>query len=212
MLEDTAEELYEDAPCGYLTMSPDGTIRRANRTFLQLTGHAADELVGRRFDDLLPPGAKIYYETHYAPLLQMQGRVHEIALEIVRADGGRLPVLVNAVAKHDEEGRPLSVRITVFDASDRRRYERELLAARGEAEARAAAATALEHVAEGVVLLDADGRITLLNPAAERILGVQLDEARGLQLAAVAPDWTTVEARVPILRREGQPTPPSSCR
>jgi PAS domain S-box-containing protein len=207
-LDDSAEELYEDAPCGYLTTSPDGTIRRANRTFLGLSGYAVDEVVGHRFYDLLPPGAQIYYETHYAPLLQMQGSVREIALELLRADGGRMPVLVNAVAKHDEQGRPRSVRITVFDASDRRRYERELLAARGEAEARAAAATALEHVAEGVVLLDADDRIALLNPAAERILGVAIQEARGLPLTAVAPGWGAVQPRIPVLRRDGRPARP----
>ena len=41
LLEETAEDLFEDAPCGYLTCAADGTILRVNRTFEQLTGHAA---------------------------------------------------------------------------------------------------------------------------------------------------------------------------
>ena len=127
---ETAEELYEEAPCGYLTTRPDGTIVRVNGTFLRWTGHAREALVGRRFQDLLTGGGRIYHETHYAPLLRMQGRVREIALDIVRADGSRLPALVNATLKVDAAGEPQLVRAMVFDATDRQRYERELLAAR----------------------------------------------------------------------------------
>jgi len=79
---------------------------------------------------LLAPGDRIYYETHYAPLLQMQGAVREIAVEIVRANGDRLPALMNSVLKKDAAGTPLLSRTTVFDATDRRKYERELLRAR----------------------------------------------------------------------------------
>jgi serine phosphatase RsbU (regulator of sigma subunit) len=75
-------------------------------------------------------GGKIYYETHYAPLLQMQGAVSEIAVEVVRADGSRLPALVNSVLHRDEDGHPRAIRTTVFDATDRRRYEQELMRAR----------------------------------------------------------------------------------
>ncbi len=126
-LQESAEELYEDAPCGYLSTRPDGTIVRVNRTLLSWTGHGRDELVGRRFAELLTAGGRIYNETHVAPLLRMQGAVRGIALEIVCADGRRLPVLVNSVLKQDEDGTPLAVRTTLFDATDRKAYERELL-------------------------------------------------------------------------------------
>jgi PAS domain S-box-containing protein len=209
LLEESAEELYEEAPCGYLSTTLDGAIVRANRTFLRWCGYSAEELLRRRFHDLLPPGAQIYYETHYAPLLQMQGAVREIALEIVRADGSRLPVLVNAAVRNDADGNPTSVRIMVLDASDRRRYERELLEARTAAEMRALAATALAHVAEAVVVVDEDGRIALLNLAAERLFGVTDREARGLPPTAIAPGWDVVAERVEI-RQPGdawQPPP-----
>jgi phosphoserine phosphatase RsbU/P len=129
--EDSAEDLFENAPCGYLSTLPDGTIVRVNRTFEEWTGLRREDLVGtRRFQDLLSPGGRIYHETHYAPLLRMQGSVRAIAVEIVRADGTRLPALVNSALHSDEQGRPQRVRTTVFDATDRRRYEDELLRAR----------------------------------------------------------------------------------
>ena len=130
-LEETAEELFEDAPCGYLATDLEGTILRVNRTFESWTGLRREDLIGaRRWQQLLTAGGQIYHETHYAPLLQMQGTVREIAVDIVRADGTRLPALVNSVLQHDREGRPRFIRTTIFDATDRRRYEQELLDAR----------------------------------------------------------------------------------
>jgi serine phosphatase RsbU (regulator of sigma subunit) len=60
----------------------------------------------------------------------MQGAVSEVAVEVVRADGSRLPALVNSVVHRDEDGHPRAIRTTVFDATERRRYEQELMRAR----------------------------------------------------------------------------------
>jgi PAS domain-containing protein len=85
LLEESAEELYEQAPCGYLSTLPDGTIVRVNHTFLEWTGATRDVLLaGTKFQALLTVGSRIYYETHYAPLLRMQGFVNEIEFEIIR--------------------------------------------------------------------------------------------------------------------------------
>jgi PAS domain S-box-containing protein len=131
LLEETVEDLFEHAPCGYVATDLDGTILRVNRTFETWTGLQRAELVGRRrFQDLLSPGGRIYHETHLAPLLRMQGSVREIALEIVCADGSRLPALINSALRRDADGRPQLIRTTVSDATERRRYEQELLKAR----------------------------------------------------------------------------------
>jgi sigma-B regulation protein RsbU (phosphoserine phosphatase) len=134
-LEDTAEDLFDNAPCGYISALPDGTIVKVNQTFLNWTGYERDDINGlKRLPDLLTPGGRIYHETHYAPLLAMQGTVQEIAVDFVRADGTELPALINSVVKTDPEGRPAVVRTTVFDATHRREYERELLRATKRAE------------------------------------------------------------------------------
>jgi sigma-B regulation protein RsbU (phosphoserine phosphatase) len=134
-LEEDGKDLFEDAPCGLISTTMDGTIVRANRTFLEWLGYEADDLIGRKhFSDLLTSGGRIYHETHYAPLLQMQGLAREIAIDIVTADGKALPALVNSVVSHKGEGRPPTIRTAIFHASMRRGYERELLAARRNAE------------------------------------------------------------------------------
>ncbi|MFB8249460.1 PP2C family protein-serine/threonine phosphatase [Streptomyces sp. NPDC055952] len=158
LLEDSAEDLYESAPCGYLSTMMDGTIAKINSTLLDWLGLDRAEVVGRkRFPDLLTVGGKLYHETHFAPLLRMQGELRGIALEMRRAQGGRLPVLVSAVLKRGSEGEPLLVRITVFDASDRRAYEEELLRRRQEAErARAEAERARAEADEARRQAEAD--------------------------------------------------------
>ncbi|MFD9353488.1 PP2C family protein-serine/threonine phosphatase [Streptomyces sp. NPDC060031] len=135
LLEDSAEELYESAPCGYLSTLMDGTIAKINTTLLGWLGLQREAVVGRmRFTDLLTVGGKLYHETHFAPLLRMRGEIGGVALEIKQADSARLPVLVSAVVKQGSTGEPLLIRTTVFDARDRRAYEEELLRARKAAE------------------------------------------------------------------------------
>ncbi|MGW5738586.1 MULTISPECIES: PP2C family protein-serine/threonine phosphatase [Streptomyces] len=135
LLEDSVEDLYEHAPCGYLSTFLDGTIAKVNATLLGWLGYARSDLVGHTtFADLLTVGGRIYHETHYAPLLRMQGEVSGVALELKAADGSRLPVLVTSTVKNGGDGQPLLIRTTIFDASDRRAYETELLRARQEAE------------------------------------------------------------------------------
>ncbi|MEV8227164.1 SpoIIE family protein phosphatase [Streptomyces sp. NPDC079167] len=134
LLEDSAEELYDQAPCGYLSTLMDGTIAKINTTLLNWLGLGRSQVVGRmRFAELLTVGGKLYHETHFAPLLQMKGEVSGIALDI-RAAGGRMPVLVTSKVKTSEDDQPLLIRTTVFDARDRRAYEAELLRGRKAAE------------------------------------------------------------------------------
>jgi phosphoserine phosphatase RsbU/P len=124
---------YDHAACGLLTTHVDGTILSVNQTLLSWLGVERSDLVGRRtFADLLTGGGRIYHETHYAPMLAMQGSAREIAFDLVGPDAGRLPVLVNATTDLDDEQRVIHV--AVFDATERRMYERELLAAKERAE------------------------------------------------------------------------------
>ncbi|MFD9007085.1 PP2C family protein-serine/threonine phosphatase [Streptomyces sp. NPDC059582] len=135
LLEDSAEDLYENAPCGYLSTLMDGIIAKINTTLLDWLGLEREAVVGRmRFTDLLTVGGKLYHETHFAPLLQMQGEISGIALEIKQTGGARMPVLVSSSVKHGSTGEPLLIRTTLFDARDRRAYEEELLRGRKAAE------------------------------------------------------------------------------
>jgi sigma-B regulation protein RsbU (phosphoserine phosphatase) len=158
--DDDPQHLYEHAPCGYLTTDPDGVILKTNQTFLTLTGYTRDELVGRRrFAELLSRGGQIFHETHYAPMLRLQGAAREIALDIVTKDGVRLPVLVNAVLERDERAQPRVIRTAVFAAVQRRQYEEELLQAKQRAEESQARAVALARTLQATLIPPTPPRI-----------------------------------------------------
>ena len=83
-VEESALDLYEHAPCGYLSTDPDWLILRVNQTFLEWTGYR--ERGARRRQALPGPadvGGRIYHETHCAPLLRMQDAIREIAGDVV---------------------------------------------------------------------------------------------------------------------------------
>lgn len=129
-LTEEFEDLYEHAPCGYLSLDSRGLIVIVNKTLVKWTGFEKKELLGTPFRDRLNIAGRIYFETHLLPLLRMQGFVNEVALELETAAGRRIPILVNAVERQDADGKLLYTRMTIFNAVDRRRYEQELLAAR----------------------------------------------------------------------------------
>jgi sigma-B regulation protein RsbU (phosphoserine phosphatase) len=137
------EDLYENAPCGYLSLDPGGRIFKANKTLCNWVGYAPAELVGKRLGDLLNIAGRMFYETHIAPLLRMQGFFNEVALDLVNQNGDRLPVIANAAERRAADGSVISTRITLLKAADRRRYERELLNARDQSRSAEAAARAI---------------------------------------------------------------------
>jgi PAS domain S-box-containing protein len=129
--EENAEELFEHAPCGYLITHADGRIIRVNATLSAMVGQPSEVLMGSRFQELLTVAGRIYYDTHVRPLLDMQGFVRELAFDLKAPEGGKtVSVVMNAIQTLDPDGRPHRLRILVFDATDRRQYERELLLAR----------------------------------------------------------------------------------
>jgi phosphoserine phosphatase RsbU/P len=92
----------------------------------------ADKFVGRRLHQFLNMAGRIYYETHIAPLLRMQGFFNEFALDFETAGGERLPVIANAAERRDADGGLLFTAVVVLKATDRRRYERQLVDSRSE--------------------------------------------------------------------------------
>ncbi len=124
-----ADALYDSAPCGLLLARADGGIVRANATVLGWLGYGAAELVGRRtVADLLTTGGRIFQHTHVTPLLQMQGSVAELKLDVICRDGSTLPMLVNILRR--KHGGQVFDEFAMVVVRDRHRYEQELLKAR----------------------------------------------------------------------------------
>jgi len=153
------DRLYEHAGCGLLVTDSRGLILRVNATLCAWLGVEAHELVGQvRIHDRLPLGARLFHQTHCEPILQMQGSVAELQVELFDRQQQRVPMLAN-IARRRHGDRVLD-EWALFVAKDRRSYERELLAARKEAERALSAQLEAEQQLRALndALSDADRR------------------------------------------------------
>ena len=175
--------LLDAAPCGLMQTRDDGTFVRVNRTFCQWVGYDAAALVGvKRFQDLLTVGGRMFYQTHWYPLLRMQLSVSEVKLDLKHADGSAMPMVLNAI-RRDHAG-VIVHDLAAYVARDRDRYERELVAARKRQESLVAEATRLHAEARdravyaeqmvGIVSHD------LRNPLSAILTGAAVLGSRGL--------------------------------
>lgn len=129
-----ARDLDDSVPCGLLSWSVEGVVTDVNATMLSLLGYPREELLGVAVKTLLSPGDLLFFETRVASALRLRGEVREVATAMVRADGRRLPILVNA-RMHQRPGADPQVRAAVFEITERADLERTQLAARRAAEA-----------------------------------------------------------------------------
>lgn len=133
--EESAEDLYENAPFGYISFLADGTIFKINKTLLSLLGYEKEEVVeNKKIQNLLGVGGRIYFETHFFPLVKMQGFVKEINFTLVRKDGSVFPALLNVNELKAAKSASSSYRASVIDITDRKKYEKVLVESKERAE------------------------------------------------------------------------------
>jgi PAS domain S-box-containing protein len=117
------QDLYNNSPCGYHSLSKAGLIIRINNTELDWLGYSREEVAGKiKFIDLLTPGSSRAMKTNLIRL-KKTGRITDLELEMVRKDGTVLPVLLNATAISDKNGRFLMCRSNIFDITGRKEAE-----------------------------------------------------------------------------------------
>jgi len=126
------DDLLRTAPCGFLEFGDDGTILLTNLTLQELLGYEPGELEGRRIEAIMSVPGRIFYQTHFFPLLRLHGKVEEIYTSLLSKSGSSVPVLLNA-ARRERNG------IVVNDCAlitirQRDQYENEILQAKKAAE------------------------------------------------------------------------------
>lgn len=118
------------APCGLLLLDADYRIVSANRYVLDLANLTPDDIAKRpKFSALFSVASRIFIQTRMQPDLILAGRLEELALDLVRPDGSRVPVMLNAV-QESADGAPGRIRIALWSAAAKRAYEAEAPKAR----------------------------------------------------------------------------------
>jgi sigma-B regulation protein RsbU (phosphoserine phosphatase) len=180
----------DDAPCGLLTTDRKGVILVVNATFCRWLGYDAADLIGRRrLQELLTMGGRIFHQTHWAPLLEMQSSVSEVKLDLQHTNGTIIPMVLNAF-RRERDGEVFHS-VAAFIARDRDAYERELLLSRQKIEAAVIEATKLQELARDRALFAEQmvGIVShdLRNPLSAISTGIQV-----LQMKGPSPDQSKI--------------------
>jgi len=126
-------KLFEHAPCIYFSASDDGTLLEVNNFLCASLGYDAAELTGKNMDTILTTPSRIFRQTHFFPLLKLQGFTEEIYLTMLKSNEEPLPVLINAVRKQVDD-MPVCL-YTGIVVHNRKKFEEELISAKKSAEA-----------------------------------------------------------------------------
>jgi PAS domain S-box-containing protein len=126
------DSLLDAAPCGFIAFADDGTIRAANATLCDMLGYVRDELQGRRLESILNLGSRIFYQTHFFPLVKLQGRAEEIFLLLRSKSGDDVATLCNAVRR--QRGGESITDCVFMRVHERQKFEDALLRAKKAAE------------------------------------------------------------------------------
>jgi PAS domain S-box-containing protein len=126
------DAMLDDAPCGFLSFAADGTIELVNSTLLRMLGYEREALVGAHVETILAVGSRIFYQTHFFPLVSLHGHAEEIFILLKSKTGGDLGVLVNAV-RRTRDGRFVT-NCVLMEVRERRKFEDALLRAKKTAE------------------------------------------------------------------------------
>ena len=128
-MSDSSVDLLDHAPCGFVSFRDDGVIVHVNSTLLERLDFPRDDLLGKHFETLLGMGSRIFYQTHFFPLVRLHGRAQEVFMLLRARDGSDVGMLCNATRRSNE------VTDCVFmEVQERRKFEEALLQARQAAE------------------------------------------------------------------------------
>lgn len=121
--EAACRDLYNNAPCGYYSITQDGAFIAINDTALGWLGYTREEIIGKiKISDLLVP--ELASGGFFCQVLA-QTSVKEQELRLLRKDGTILTVLINATSFVDAE-RGTVIRTSFFDITERKLMEEAL--------------------------------------------------------------------------------------
>jgi PAS domain S-box-containing protein len=194
-------DLYDHAPCGYLSLDRAGCFSEANQTTWRWLGLTQAEAIQPdcklAFNSLLSGSDAERFDALYRWLLAGH-KTEEEAFDIRRKDGSYFTALINATPVLDFEGRFVNCRVSMVDITARRLAEtalqrinndleqaiRERSAALVESEERFR--LMVEGISDyGIYFTDAQGCITSWSTSAQSLHGYTAQEALGQDLTHV---------------------------
>jgi len=175
----------------------EGRYLGCNQAFESMTGRPRREMIGKTVFDLAEGGLARVYQAHDRSLLRKPGaQTYESSVRF--ADGTDHSVIFSKATFNDHAGELAGIVGVILDISDRKEYERRLQ------ESKERLQYIIDNTRDIISLIDLEGRFTLVNPAAEAVLGYSREELIGMNvLETIAPEHRDLARRRLTVRRAG---------
>ncbi len=197
--EERYRALFDGTPDMYFIISSDNTVLSVNRFGAAYLGYLTHELAGRPISIVVHPEDRDYVHGQFASFRLEPGRVHTLEFRKVRKDGSQIWVEEFIRFQRSETNGDYHMLVLCRDITDRKQAEEEIRYLKDFNEG------IVQSMAEGIMVQDAEGYFTFVNPAAANMLGYDPDELLGLHWTAVVPsDQRAVVRQADERRLQGQ--------
>lgn len=165
-------DLYENAPVIYYSADPRGVILNFNRTGAEMLGYSKEEIIGRRVDEFIPQD-QLFILQRAREQFYATGKIESVEIQLMDRAGNRVDVMASSTLICDPEGRPLYSRTVLRDITEKKKFEREVIAMRN------LLAAVLEAVGSGVMMVDKSLTVRLANKKLGELLNINVSEMIG---------------------------------
>ncbi|HET7040680.1 MAG TPA: PAS domain S-box protein, partial [Gemmatimonadales bacterium] len=165
----------DSAPSGLLMIDSEGRIVLVNREVERMFGYPREELLGRPVESIVPERFREHHPAYRGafterPSVRQMGVGRELFGR--RKDGSEVPIEIGLTPLVTDEG--LFVLSSIVDITARRKAEARFR-------------VAVESAPSGMVMVDAEGKIVLVNREVERLFGYTREELLGRSVETLVP-------------------------
>ncbi|MBF0585263.1 MAG: diguanylate cyclase [Magnetococcales bacterium] len=193
MDRDTLQNILETMVNAVFVVHQDGRVQRANQAACTLLGFELAALVGKSMDELLVDGKN--WQRGVALRVDREGSIRNAHYSMRSCSGEEVPVLFSASALCDRHGWSEGL---VCAAQDIREHMRLLQDLRQSQES---FFSIVEKSADGILIVDREGMVSFVNPAAERLLARPASQLVGISFGYPIINDNAME--VDVVRPDG---------
>lgn len=197
--EEKWRSIIKTSPDGISISNMEGIITYVSDKLLIMHGFDNPEgMIGKKMMDFVAPESMELAGINLNNLIQNGTGTEATEYQLLRFDGSRFFVEINAEILRDHDGNPESIFLIERDITERKKAEQSLF------ESEQKFRKLFETMAQGVIYHDVKGRIVSANRSSEKILGISLEQMIGL--SPFDSQWKVIQEDGSIFPAEIQPS------
>ncbi|OGD45657.1 hypothetical protein A3K70_00960 [Candidatus Bathyarchaeota archaeon RBG_16_48_13] len=155
----------------------EGRFTYASPRLRDILGYEPDEILGKKFFDIMPPEEAKRVDDAFRGSLEDEGPVVSLEKTVIHKDGHLIVLETNFVPFFDQEGNPMGFRGVDRNVTERKKVERAIMESREKFEG------LFRSNPEAACYLDSEFRVIDINPKFKDLFGYSLDEIKGMKIS-----------------------------